>query len=435
MAGLLDSIFNTPEGRLGLGLLAMSGPQSRPMGAGERIASAFQQQDEYKRQQQAEAMAKNQAAMQQAQFEMVKQKNAQEMAMQQAAMQQAQRKRDALPSLMMGGSPALSPLAGDQAAGILPSAGSPATVGALDVRKALMAGYTPDEIAKLDSLRNVGRDEVARTMKGMQGGREVEQQFDKFGRPIGAGMEQFKAKLMTDLGGQIQAIDPYTLKPVASFGKSMSPDAVASNAVAWANNAVARDNNSISRERLGIDRTKAQEGEKPIFDSTTGSFVFRPTSSNPAGYAVPVGNYAKPLNDAQAKAQLFGTRMQQADEILNSLGEKGKFFSTPGSSSNDGFGQAINMLNSNAGQQLNQAKRDFVNAVLRRESGAAISESEFANAERQYFPQIGDRDAVIKQKAENRSLATRGILSEVPKNAAPIPSKAIGGQFKIISVD
>jgi hypothetical protein len=56
-----------------------------------------------------------------------------------------------------------------------------------------------------------------------------------------------------------------------------------------------------------------------------------------------------------------------------------------------------------------QAKRDFINAILRRESGAVISEEEFANAEQQYFPQPGDGPEVIAQKRANRENAIRGI--------------------------
>jgi hypothetical protein len=52
--------------------------------------------------------------------------------------------------------------------------------------------------------------------------------------------------------------------------------------------------------------------------------------------------------------------------------------------------------------------------VLRRESGAAISPSEFDSAEKQYFPQIGEGEKQRAQKKANRELATRGILAEVP---------------------
>jgi hypothetical protein len=55
-------------------------------------------------------------------------------------------------------------------------------------------------------------------------------------------------------------------------------------------------------------------------------------------------------------------------------------------------------------KQIEQAQRDFINAALRRESGAAIAESEFENARLQYFPQPGDTAEVVKQKQKNREM-------------------------------
>lgn len=60
-------------------------------------------------------------------------------------------------------------------------------------------------------------------------------------------------------------------------------------------------------------------------------------------------------------------------------------------------------------QRYDQAKRDMINAILRRESGAVIADSEFANAERQYFPQPGDSPEVIAQKRQNRENAIAGM--------------------------
>jgi hypothetical protein len=125
---------------------------------------------------------------------------------------------------------------------------------------------------------------------------------------------------------------------------------------------------------------------------------------------------AKPLTDAQSKALLFGARMDAADKVLADLETKGTTKSIPGARTGFGVGTAINVASSSQQQQLEQAKRDFINAVLRRESGAVIADSEFDNAEKQYFPQIGDSEAVIRQKADNRALARRGILAEVPES-------------------
>ena len=87
-----------------------------------------------------------------------------------------------------------------------------------------------------------------------------------------------------------------------------------------------------------------------------------------------------------------------------------------GGALSDVAGNAANWTQSSGQQQVEQARRDFINAILRRESGAVIGAGEFRNAEAQYFPQMGDSDAVKKQKADNRRLAVRGILAEVPKS-------------------
>jgi hypothetical protein len=68
-----------------------------------------------------------------------------------------------------------------------------------------------------------------------------------------------------------------------------------------------------------------------------------------------------------------------------------------------------NYLLTDEGQQYDQAKRDFINAILRQESGAAIGKDEFDSANVQYFPQPGDGNAVIAQKKQNRIQKIRGL--------------------------
>lgn len=133
----------------------------------------------------------------------------------------------------------------------------------------------------------------------------------------------------------------------------------------------------------------------------------------------PLGPKDKPLTDSQAKAALFGARAEQSDKILNDLAAQGTVKSIPGT--NMPFvGGAITAVSPANQQRLEQAKRDFINAVLRRESGAVISPQEFDNAEKQYFPQIGDKPETIKQKAQNRATAIRGIQVEVPNSRAVV---------------
>lgn len=50
-------------------------------------------------------------------------------------------------------------------------------------------------------------------------------------------------------------------------------------------------------------------------------------------------------------------------------------------------GKYPNWMKTDDRQVFEQSKRNFVNSVLRNESGAVISDTEFANADKQYFPQ------------------------------------------------
>ena len=136
----------------------------------------------------------------------------------------------------------------------------------------------------------------------------------------------------------------------------------------------------------------------------------------PGGPADPRNKAAGPLNEGQSKALNFGARMQEAGRNLDELAANGVQRPSDIKNAADavGLGWAANWAQSPQQQQVEQSQRDFVNAVLRKESGAAISNSEFDNARKQYFPQLGDDAQVIEQKRKNRELATRGMLAEVP---------------------
>jgi hypothetical protein len=159
-----------------------------------------------------------------------------------------------------------------------------------------------------------------------------------------------------------------------------------------------------------------REANATTYDADRGVLVNRATGeARPAmlgGQAI--GEKDKPLNDAQAKALLFSNRMRESDKIITDLAGKGTNVSVPGSRSGV-FGSVINAASPESQQSLDQAKRDFINAVLRRESGAVIADSEFSNAEKQYFPQVGEGPKIIAQKAANRKNALDSITQEVPE--------------------
>ena len=125
---------------------------------------------------------------------------------------------------------------------------------------------------------------------------------------------------------------------------------------------------------------------------------------------------SKPLTEGQAKAVLFGSRMTEASAIMDELSSDGTNVAVPGTDIGGGVGMGLTAVLSEPQQRLVQAQRNFVNAVLRRESGAVINPSEFDNAKKQYFPQPGESDAVKAQKRTSREVAIRGMLAEIPEN-------------------
>lgn len=122
------------------------------------------------------------------------------------------------------------------------------------------------------------------------------------------------------------------------------------------------------------------------------------------------------MTEQQSKDALFGSRMQESHKILTDLEGEGvsKTWVSRLPMIGDGYSQVMPSVLGGANskqQQYTQAQRDFINAVLRKESGAVIADSEFENAQKQYFPQIGDSKDVIAQKARNRELAMNMIIS------------------------
>ncbi len=114
---------------------------------------------------------------------------------------------------------------------------------------------------------------------------------------------------------------------------------------------------------------------------------------------------SRPLSVDQAKSGGFLVRAQESNAILGQFDIQGADFwgrmkeSVPGG----------NYMQTEEYQRFEQARRDFINAILRRESGAVIADSEFNNADKQYFPQPGDGAAVIEQKRRNREAAIAGL--------------------------
>ena len=251
--GLLD-FMNTDEGRLGVGLLAAAMPSSVPQG--QRLMGVLAQQDAWK-----QSQMDNKLMQAQLDDRTMRTQERQDQLL------AAQRKQAALPGLF--GQP--QGAAGAEGGGTMQPGG-------LDWMRGLQANYTPEELMKLAELRNIGRQEVARTIETTDAqGRPVTVQLDKFGGRIGEGMGAWKAPISVNQGDRTTFVDPATMQPRGSFGVNMSPVERDASARGWAANALAR-------QRLSFDQSGGAGQEKPQYKD--GQWVMPPRGMLP-GQSIP----------------------------------------------------------------------------------------------------------------------------------------------------
>lgn len=101
----------------------------------------------------------------------------------------------------------------------------------------------------------------------------------------------------------------------------------------------------------------------------------------------------------------FANRVNSANKVFERLGNVEGFDPTAISSAILGALPLGNLVTSSEQQEFIQAKRDFITALLRKESGAAIGQDEFENEDKKFFPQIGDKPAVLEAKKKGRQRA------------------------------
>ena len=140
------------------------------------------------------------------------------------------------------------------------------------------------------------------------------------------------------------------------------------------------------------------------------------------------GASSKPLSGNEGKATGFFMRANASNQVITELEDTGTE-----------FGQWVlgqipltNWARSPEFQRLDAAKRDWISAVLRLESGAAIAASEFDNYDKAYFPQVGDSAAVLSQKRTTRNLIAQTLKVQAGKGVSQksSPSSKVGQTVK-----
>jgi hypothetical protein len=126
----------------------------------------------------------------------------------------------------------------------------------------------------------------------------------------------------------------------------------------------------------------------------------------------------------QGKASSFAARMELSQKDLAGLENQGLDATQAVASRIPGVG---NYLQTADHQRYETAKSAFISAKLRRESGAAIHDSEYQREERELFPRPGDDASVVQQKAGLRAAALEQMKREAgPGYRGPAATSASG---------
>jgi len=192
---------------------------------------------------------------------------------------------------------------------------------------------------------------------------------------------------LQSLGNQLVAIDKNTAQDGASWKMGATPGEMLTN--------------GLGRDRLVFDKIQAG---KPTFHD--GAWVTPPTAAAPSGAAVQVpGLPSKPLTENQGNAAAFSMKAQNALENLDKVNTvtNGDYYKSklPWGSGN--------FMMSAPGQLAMNSEKQFIAAVLRKESGAAISQGEYTEYGDQFFPRPGDSQEKLAQKARNRQVQQAGM--------------------------
>ena len=262
MAGLLDGLFDSESGRMGLGLLAAGSARGDGAGFGQRLSEAVGSVDQWKKAKAQAEYQKQQAAAQQQQMAMqamqMQQYQAQA-AQQQAAAQEQARINGILPSLVKRpsqGAPAMnvdSLLSPEFRAGTPTVGAVPASAGGFDMQEALRQRVPLKTIEELQKL--TAGPEYSPEVRYDQSGKAFMTAKNGDVKYL-SGINARDKLVETDLGGTKGFRTEYSPALLGSLPKTQSPDSLASNQVAWANF-------GLSKDRLNFDKQGGASAMKP----------------------------------------------------------------------------------------------------------------------------------------------------------------------------
>jgi hypothetical protein len=140
------------------------------------------------------------------------------------------------------------------------------------------------------------------------------------------------------------------------------------------------------------------------------------------------GVSAKPT-ESQAASAAFANRMQGAEKEFRPVTESSTGFADRAADViTGGSGFLRNKLTSDKYQSAIAAKKEWIAALLRKDSGAAVSDTEFEYYNDVYFPKAGQSEVLVKQYERARERAYEGLKQGLtPEQITNLSKTAAGG--------
>lgn len=429
--GLLDLLANDTggQGLLGLHLLAAAGPSAQPASFGQRLLSGMQG---FRAAQAAEEDRRQRLQMQQAQMGLLGaqlDETRAQAAQRAAAVEDSKRQAAERARLSDVVRRAFMPTQAIDANSVSGVTGPrPEALGVVGQQapvnyQALIAQGVPADLVKgLADAANYGRNKVARTVErsGPNGMPETVQ-LDEYGATVGSGLPKPVELKLQDLGGAVQAYNPFALQPGQQFRRTNTPDALLSALTTRRGqdmtDARARDKNQIDASAVGKVEWK---------QDTNGAWLGFPREVTSAGPVTPVQTTAPGKREMQARNAI--TVIDQAGPLIDKA---------TGSYAGAGVDMAARVFGastkgSEAAAQLQALEGALMMAQPRMEGPQSDKDVVLY---RQMAGKIGDPTVPRQQKhaalAVIRELHTKyaGAAQGAPANSAP-PS-----EFRVLGVE
>lgn len=218
-------------------------------------------------------------------------------------------------------------------------------------------------------------------------------------------------------GGSVDIVNDYNLPSAGtSYAKTLTPEAVQGHEQWQADYALRRAADQRAAAAAGTG-PKAPEGYRWSADGKSMEYI-------PGGPHDPANVKPEKPSDEQLKTGGFVERMQFADKYISAIEKKG-YSPGVGEASVRGLrgvpviggilgGTAATLqgwVEPQAAEYKN-AKKAWIRAKLRKESGAVIGAEEEADEDRTFFPQPGDPLTVVAQKAALRKNTEQSMAKQ-----------------------